>query len=358
VTESSARRVTIFYSWQGDRDRDCCKEFIRLAADAAAAKLSGRLSLEVIVDADTEGVAGTPAINDTILRKIEESDLFLADMTFVAQTQAGKRVPNPNVMGEYGYALKCKGLQRILLAMNTAFGSPEELPFDLRHLRHPAQYALEEGAPDGERRRMRGEFAAKLERNLSVAIERLLRSSTTETAALPWDDAEAALTNIYNSHFAGLSPLLVSAPKLLVHVVPLRALDQPPLPPAIVKSARSYFLPSVDDQAREGVDETQWWSGGPLRPIPGKPNPEAGWSFRLVRPGVFEVASTIGRRIDDDPEIVVHGQFIEVCLVEAVDRVRGGGFCGVGSSVPISFLNSKANWRSLLRTVSTIPTTA
>jgi hypothetical protein len=63
-------------------------------------------------------------------------------MSFMAETTAGKLVPNPNVMGEYGFALRSKTVQRILLAMNTAFGPPDGLPFDLRHMHHPAQYAL------------------------------------------------------------------------------------------------------------------------------------------------------------------------------------------------------------------------
>jgi hypothetical protein len=41
----------------------------------------------------------------------------------------------------------------------------------------------------------------------------------------------------------------------------------------------------------------------------------------LARPGFFEVAATIGARIDDDPQIVVQGLELERLLVDAVDRV-------------------------------------
>ena len=136
MAENASRQFKIFYSWQSDRHRECCKNFIRIAADAAAAKVSERLHISLTVDADTEGVAGTPQISATILRKIEESDIFLADMTLVAETKAGRKVPNPNVMAEYGYALKCKGLDRILLTMNTAFGSPKEPLIKFRSTRH------------------------------------------------------------------------------------------------------------------------------------------------------------------------------------------------------------------------------
>jgi hypothetical protein len=317
---ASVRTFTIFYSWQSDRERKCCKDFIRRAADAAAVQVGERCGVRIVVDADTEGVAGTPAISDTILRKIEACDLFLADMTFVATADSGKRVPNPNVMGEYGFALHAKGLDRILLVMNTAFGSPEELPFDLRHLRHPARYTLHEGASDGVRRRTRAEFSTTLERNIAAAIERLLELPSVVTEPTRWDAGLAALGEFANSRFAGV-PMLVTSPKLIVWAAPLTALTQPLLTAAKVKAARPLFSLSPDGRAYEGQDEQQWWSSAPPRHLTGKPNPEATWCVRLVRPGFFEVAVTIGARINDDPQIVVQGLELERLLVDAVDRV-------------------------------------
>jgi hypothetical protein len=43
-------------------------------------------------------VPGTPPITDTILKKIQNCDIFVPDVTFVASTAGGKLVPNPNVM--------------------------------------------------------------------------------------------------------------------------------------------------------------------------------------------------------------------------------------------------------------------
>ena len=317
---AAVKSFTIFYSWQSDRERKCCKDFIRQAADAAAARVGGRLGVRIVVDADTEGVAGTPAISDTILRKIEACDLFLADMTFVAIADGGKRVPNPNVMGEYGFALHAKGLDRILLAMNTAFGPPEELPFDLRHLRHPARYTLDEAASDGVRRRARAEFSTTLERNIAAATERLFELSSAVAEPPQWDAGLAALHEFTNARFAGV-PILVSPPKLIVWAVPLAALMQPLLTAAVVKAARPLFPLSSDGRACDGQDEQQWWSSAPPRHLTGKPNPEATWCVRLARPGFFEVSATIGARIDDDPQIVVQGLELERLLVEAVDRV-------------------------------------
>jgi hypothetical protein len=320
VENPSPRTFTIFYSWQSDRERKCCKAFIRKAAADSAARVGERLGVRVVIDADTEGVAGTPAISDTILRKIESCDLFLADMTFVATTDAGKRVPNPNVMGEYGFALRAKGLDRILLAMNTAFGQPEELPFDLRHLRHPARYALAEGAAEGVRRKARGDFSAILERNFAAAIAQLLEPPMATEEPPQWEAGLAALTEFANSRFVGV-PVLVSPPKIIVWIVPLAALNGSQLTAAAVKAARSLFSLISDAGRRDGQDEQQWWSSDPLRQVPGKPNPEAGWCLRLARPGFFEASATIGARVDDDPQIVVQGLDVERIMVRIVDQV-------------------------------------
>jgi hypothetical protein len=308
----AVRTFTIFYSWQSDRERKCCKDFIRRAADAAAERVSASLGARVVIDADTEGVAGIPAISETILRKIESCDLFLADVTFVASANAGKLVPNPNVMGEYGFAMRAKGLDRILLAMNTAFGPPDELPFDLRHLRHPAQFALTEGAADGVRRRVRDDFSATLERNFAAAIAPLLGIPAATAEPPQW---LASLSEFANSRFIGV-PILVSLPKIIIWVAPLAILAERPLAAAAVKAARPWFSLSPEGKVSNGQDEQQWWSSDPPRPIPGKPNPEATWCVRPARPGFFEVSATVGARIEGDPEIVVQGSDLEKVLVK------------------------------------------
>jgi hypothetical protein len=52
--------------------------------DAASKRVSAGLGVRVVIDADTEGVADTPAISEPGLRKINSCDLFWADLTFVA----------------------------------------------------------------------------------------------------------------------------------------------------------------------------------------------------------------------------------------------------------------------------------
>src|SRR5262245_20540824 len=123
-------QIKVFYSWQSDHPGKLGKDFIRVALESAAKRVGADRQIEVVIDSDTQDVPGTPPINDVILKKIDAAAVFVADVTFVATSAAGKRIPNPNVMAEYGYALHAKGWNRILLAMNTAFGPPENLPFD------------------------------------------------------------------------------------------------------------------------------------------------------------------------------------------------------------------------------------
>lgn len=66
------RTVTVFYAWQSDRDQKGNRHFIRRALDDAAKRINedGALGVEIKIDADTEGVLGTPAVTETILGKI------------------------------------------------------------------------------------------------------------------------------------------------------------------------------------------------------------------------------------------------------------------------------------------------
>ncbi len=138
------RQITVFYAWQSDRDTNGNQHFIRKALDDAADRMNedSALGVELKIDADTEGVVGTPPVTETILNKIRTSDIFVPDLTFVAETVGGKLVPNPNVMVEYGYALRSLTFEAMMPVMNTYYGEPEKLPFDLGHVRHPTQYGF------------------------------------------------------------------------------------------------------------------------------------------------------------------------------------------------------------------------
>ena len=169
---SEMRTVTVFYAWQSDTPEQINRYLIRSALDAAAERITNdpTFDVTVLVDSDTQGVPGQPKVTDTILSKIDVCDIFVPDMSFVAQTKGGKLVTNSNVMIEFGYAMKARGLSVMMSVMNTAFGPPEKLPFDLGLIRHPIQYRLDPNVDDAARRAGREQLSKKLEEILRLQI--------------------------------------------------------------------------------------------------------------------------------------------------------------------------------------------
>jgi hypothetical protein len=135
--------VKIFWSWLSDHDGKVSHYFVRDALDEAIKTLKAASSLEepseadrraqLHLDHDTKGVTGWVDITQSIFKKIEDSAVFIADVTPVAfspskKDKAGKEVGmrpimNPNVAIELGYALKALDWSQIIPVMNTAYGS-------------------------------------------------------------------------------------------------------------------------------------------------------------------------------------------------------------------------------------------
>ncbi|MFY9559604.1 MAG: hypothetical protein WAQ52_05155 [Terriglobales bacterium] len=117
---------------------------------------------------------GSPRIFQTILNKIQKATLFVPDLTFVAKRPNGHPIPNPNVLIEYGYALKSIGERRIMPVMNSAYGAPsrETMPFDLIEHRNPITYDLPENADDATRTAQR----VRLIKNFATALRTFFES--------------------------------------------------------------------------------------------------------------------------------------------------------------------------------------
>src|SRR5947209_36764 len=86
-------RLTIFYSWQSDTPSRANRNFVEKALREALKRLHSDATLEsalreanLELDKDTQGVAGSPPITETILAKIQECTAFIADLTFVGQS--------------------------------------------------------------------------------------------------------------------------------------------------------------------------------------------------------------------------------------------------------------------------------
>lgn len=139
-------KVTIFYSWQSDLPNSTNRGFIQRALEKAVQSIKAQeeLVIEPCLERDTAGVSGTPDIASTIFRKIDESHVFVADLSVInPKIRNGRKTPNPNVLLELGYAAKTLTWDNVICVFNTAFGKTDDLPFDLR-LRRMALYSVSE----------------------------------------------------------------------------------------------------------------------------------------------------------------------------------------------------------------------
>jgi hypothetical protein len=114
-------------------------------------------------------------IAETILSKIDSATAIVSDITIIGNTESGRPTPNPNVLMELGYALKALPPERLVMVMNEAFGSLQDLPFDLRH-RRILRYNLNEGAEPDVRSRVKRE----LQRDFENAIREILTLSVRQ----------------------------------------------------------------------------------------------------------------------------------------------------------------------------------
>jgi len=139
---------TIFYSWQSDTNREWNQKLIQRCLEQAAAIAGNKLGFGngIVVERDTTGVAGLPAIPDTIFERIDSCAVFVGDMTLVGQAWPHKKdqkpeelqsFPNANVVLELGYAVRAIGWRRVLGVMNCANGNPDQQIFHLLHHRWP-----------------------------------------------------------------------------------------------------------------------------------------------------------------------------------------------------------------------------
>lgn len=149
--------LTIFYSWQMKTSSTVNKDFIERCLSNAARNIANKGKLKGVtfnIDCDTRNVSGTPNIDNTIDEKINNCNIFLADLTIHHMLSAKKREKlkkkgkDPcaeaagNVYTEYGQARKIVGNNCIICVANTFFGSFDEQIFDLNHFRKPIEYNL------------------------------------------------------------------------------------------------------------------------------------------------------------------------------------------------------------------------
>ena len=184
----------IFYAWQSDRPANLCRSLIRKALDDTAKQVGEGLDfqdaqrIDVEINQDTQGEPGSPAIAETILQKISESDAFVGDLTFTGRREGkpGSPVPNPNVLLEYGYALHALGHDRVIAVFNEEFGKPDDLPFDLRHRRWPIRYRTSGDGSDEQSLEVRRTQRKQLAKELAAAIKTIVQTEGKRKRISAW----------------------------------------------------------------------------------------------------------------------------------------------------------------------------
>ena len=125
-------QLSVFYSWQSDLPNYSNRSFIEDCIINSIKSINNDYSLFLKLDQDTRNVPGTPDIIDTILRKIENSFIYVADVSIIGKIyKKNKYTANQNVMFELGYALSVLQESNIILICNTDLANTKELPFDI-----------------------------------------------------------------------------------------------------------------------------------------------------------------------------------------------------------------------------------
>lgn len=158
------KEIKIFFSWQSDITWN--KKVIERALAGATGRLNKEyLTKEIRIKCDeaTRGVPGSPDIVHEIIQKIEDSDIFIGDVTPIIKN---KDITNSNVMFELGYATNYLGWYRIIMLFNTAVGSfDDDRPFDI-HKNRTTPFNAKEGADDS--------IIGNLEKTLFDAIKLII----------------------------------------------------------------------------------------------------------------------------------------------------------------------------------------
>lgn len=129
------KKFNIFYSWQSDLPGNKTRSFIRECIDEAIELAEESEAIEAVRDEATKDTTGSPNIVTTLFSKIDDCDLFIADISlcYTENQKGDKKGPNPNVLLELGYAVKTLGWDRVICLCNVDYGN--DYPFDIAHNR-------------------------------------------------------------------------------------------------------------------------------------------------------------------------------------------------------------------------------
>ena len=150
----------IFFSWQSDLSSNKTTRFIDECLIEVESILQNIVSIKP--DRATEGLTGSPDITESIFSKIDDADLFIADLSIVNKfivrdeenTEENRKfTPNPNVLLETGYAARALSWDRVICLFNQQYGNPNDFPFDIDH-RRMTPYQFTQSTREDEKKRI------------------------------------------------------------------------------------------------------------------------------------------------------------------------------------------------------------
>ena len=131
IKEVNMYSLKLFFSWQSDIKGN--HETIRKALAMACDTIKEEGTYDIKYTESTWERSGSPIIEKVVMEKAKDCDLFVADLTPVANTQ-NKSLPNPNVMLELGVA-KSSLIDDTILLLYTGDLEASKMPFDINHQR-------------------------------------------------------------------------------------------------------------------------------------------------------------------------------------------------------------------------------
>ena len=164
--------MKVFYSWQNDLPKNTNRKFISDMLANVAKDIRTKDNININIDEATKDESGTPDIIETIIKKISNADVYVADISIVGSYSDTKKTPNPNVLYELGYAVSRLGWDRIILIFNDEFGKLDDLPFDINKRRISLKYSLAESDDNNKIQSMCGSMSKCLKGYIKQILEK------------------------------------------------------------------------------------------------------------------------------------------------------------------------------------------
>lgn len=122
---------TIFLSYQTEYSES--SSILREELTTVIEKLNPKLRLPLTLEESHRLTEGPIRLQSTLMRKLRQSLLFIADGTPIAQIPGTppQVLPSPQVSVEVGYALQCKRPEQIILAQMERTDFAGQFPFDV-----------------------------------------------------------------------------------------------------------------------------------------------------------------------------------------------------------------------------------